>query len=82
MAAVLRRMVEAAKDEPGVEVYTYTRAAEEAFCFFALMSDVESMEAHGQTPAMQEAVADFGPLMASPPQMTSSAPLAAVGLDL
>ncbi len=82
MEAVLASMVEAARDEPGVEIYSYHRGEGNQFWFFALMSDAESMQHHGQTPAMQEAMAAFGPLMGSPPQMQMTTPVAAIGLDL
>ena len=82
MEQVLASMVEAASDEPGVEIYSYHRGDGNQFWFFALMSDAESMQHHGQTPAMQEAMAAFGPLMGSPPQMQVTMPVAAIGLDL
>ena len=82
MAEVLATMVEAARDEPGVEVYSYHRGENDTFWFFALMTDEESMKSHGQSEAMQAAMQAFGPLMAEPPQMTVTAPVAAVGLDL
>ena len=82
MEAVLASMVEAAKGEPGVEIYSYHRGEGNQFWFFALMSDAESMQHQGQTPAMQEAMAEFGPLMGSPPQMQMTTPIAAIGLDL
>ena len=47
-----------------------TGARATTFWFFALMSDAESMQHHGQTPAMQEAMAAFGAAHGrSPPQM-------------
>lgn len=82
MAAVLARMVEAAGDEPGVEVYSYHRGENDNFSFFAVMSSAESMQGHGQSEAMQAAMADFMPLMAAPPQMTMYSPVAAIGLDI
>ena len=82
MEAVLASMVEAAKDEPGVEVYSYHRGEGNQFWFFALMSDAESMQHHGQIPAMKEAMTAFGPLVGSPPQMQITTPVAAIGLDL
>lgn len=80
--AVLASMVEAARSEPGVEVYSYHRGEEGTFWFFALMADEQSMQAHGRSEAMQSAMAGFGPLVAEPPQMTVTRPVAAVGLDL
>lgn len=82
MEQVLSAMVEAARSEPGVEIYSYHRGEENTFWFFALMSDAESMQHHGQTPAMQEAMQAFMPLMADPPQMQMATPVAAIGLDL
>jgi quinol monooxygenase YgiN len=82
MQAVLAAMVTAASDEPGVEIYSYHRGEENAFWFFALMADEESMRSHGQSEAMQAAMSAFGPLVAGPPQMTVTTPVAAFGLDL
>ena len=79
--AVLARMVEAARGEPGVEIYSYHRGPENTFWFFALMADQESMQNHGQSEAMQAAMSAFGPLVAGPPQMSVTTPVAALGLD-
>jgi quinol monooxygenase YgiN len=82
MQEVLAAMVEAARGEPGVEIYSYHRGEENTFWFFALMTDAESMQNHGKSEAMQAAMSAFGPLAAGPPQMTVTTPVAAVGLDL
>ena len=82
MEAVLVRMVEAARAEPGVEIYSYHRGEENTYWFFALMTDEKSMRSHGQSDAMQAAMSAFGPLVAGPPQMTVTTPVAALGLDL
>jgi len=83
MEAVLTQMVDAASDEPGVEIYSYHRDDDgTTFWFFALMRDEEALASHGRTPAMQEAMAAFGPLAAGPPEMHTARPVAAVGLDL
>jgi quinol monooxygenase YgiN len=82
MEAVLAAMVEAASGEPGVEIYSYHRGEENTFWFFALMADEKSMQNHGQSEAMQAAMSAFGPLVAGPPQMTVTTPVAALGLDL
>ncbi len=76
MEVVLTSMVEAAHDEPGVEIYSYHRGDDDTFWFFALMADQESMQNHGQSEAMQAAMSGFGP------QMTVTTPVAAIGLDL
>ena len=80
--AVLSRMVAAARGEPGVEIYSYHRSDENNYWFFALMADEESMQKHGKSEAMQAAMAAFQPLVAGPPQMTVTTPVAALGLDL
>ena len=82
MEAVLAAMVKAASGEPGVEIYSYHRGADNAFWFFALMADQESMRDHGQSEGMQSAMSEFMPLVAGPPQMTVTTPVAALGLDL
>ncbi|MEM9514554.1 MAG: putative quinol monooxygenase [Actinomycetota bacterium] len=82
MADVLAEMVEAARNEPGVEAYTYLRGDGNQFWFFALMTDQDSMQQHGQTPAMKAAMESFMPLMAEPPQMHVTSPIAAIGLEL
>lgn len=82
MAAVLADMVEAAHDEPGVEIYSYHRGADDTFWFFALMADEESMQNHGQGDAMKAAMQAFGPLMAEPPKMSVTTPVAALGFDI
>jgi quinol monooxygenase YgiN len=82
MTAVLTRMVDAARSEPGVEIYSYHRGEGNTFSFFALMTNQAAMQAHGQSEAMQAAMADFGPLMAEPPQMAPATPIAAVGFDV
>ena len=82
MEEVLKAMVEAARSEPGCEVYSYHRGEGNTFWFFALMSDAASMQQHGQSEAMKAAMEAFMPLVAGPPQMRSSTPIAAIGLDL
>ncbi len=82
MEAVLKDMVEAAREEPGVEIYSYHRGEGNSFSFFALMANQEAMQNHGQTKAMQSAMAAFGPLMAEPPNMAPATPIAAIGFDL
>ena len=82
MEAVLSQMVEAAREEPGVEIYSYHRGDGNTFSFFALMTDEDAVQQHGQTDAMKAAMQAFGPLMAEPPQMSTSTPFAAVGYEI
>ncbi len=82
MEKVLAAMVEAARGETGVEIYSYHRGEGNTFWFFALMADEESMRNHGRGEAMRAAMSAFGPLADGPPQMTVTTPVAAFGLDL
>jgi quinol monooxygenase YgiN len=82
METVLTAMVEAAREEPGVEIYSYHRGEGNSFSFFALMANQEAMQNHGQSETMQAAMQAFGPLMAEPPQMASATPIAAIGFDI
>ena len=82
MASALSKMVEAASDEPGCEIYSYHRGEGNNFWFFAIMTDAESMQKHGQSAAMKAAMADFMPLVAGPPKMSSATPIAAMGIEL
>lgn len=82
MEDVLAAMVEAARDEPGVEIYSYHRGEDDTFWFFALMKDQEAMQNHGQSEAMKAAMQSFGPLMADRPQMSVTTPVAAIGFDI
>ena len=81
MEAVLTTMVEAARDEPGVEIYSYHRGDANTFWFFALLANEDAVKNHGQSEAMQAAMQSFGPLMAEPPQMSVTTPIAALGFD-
>ncbi len=82
METVLAAMVDAASTEPGVEIYSYHRGDDNTFWFFALMADQDSMQHHGQSDAMKAAMEGFMPLVATPPQMNMTTPVAALGLDL
>ncbi len=82
MEAAMRAMVEAARQEPGVEIYSYHRGEGNEFSFFGLMTDQEALQNHGQTDAMKAAMESIGPVMAGPPQMSSGTPFAAIGFEI
>ncbi len=46
------------------------------------MADAEAVQKHGQSEALHAAMSAFGPLVAEPPQMSMTTPVAALGLDL
>ena len=80
MEAVLAAMVAAARAEEGVEVYSYHRGEDESYWFFAVMADAASMQNHGGSEAMQAAMAAFGPLVETAPEMWTATPIAGIGL--
>lgn len=82
MAAVLADMVEAARQEPGIEIYSYHRGEGNNFSFFALLDSEEAMQEHGQSDGMKKAMESFMPLVAEPPQMSPATPIAAIGFDV
>ena len=49
---VLSQMVDAAREEPGCEIYSYHRGEGNDFSLFALMSDEAAMQTLGQGEAM------------------------------
>lgn len=82
MEVALANMVDAARDEPGTEVYSYHRGEDNTFWFFALMSNQDAMQNHGQSDAMKAAMQAFMPLAAGRPEMHVATPVAAIGLDV
>lgn len=78
---MLVRMVDAAREEPGVEIYSYHEGEDGRFWFFALMRDPESMASHGTSDAMRQAMAPFADLIAEPPEMNVLSPIAAIGIE-
>ncbi len=79
---LLAEMVDAARHEPGVEIYSYHRGEGNTYWFFALMADEDAMGKHGETDAMKAAMTNFMPLVAAAPEMSVTTPIAALGLDL
>jgi quinol monooxygenase YgiN len=80
--AMFADMVAASKDEPGCEIYAYLRGEGNEYHFFALMSGPDAMQAHGQSEAMQKAMAPMGDVLAGPPNMMVTHPVAANGFDI
>lgn len=82
MEALLADMVEAAVDEPGVEIYSFHRGQENAFWFFALVRDRDVLSNLNHNAAVNAFMAEFDKLVESPPQISVTVPVAAIGLDL
>lgn len=82
MDAALAAQVAVAAEMEGVEVYSYHRGEGNNYSYFALFTSMESIQSQGQSEALQEVMATFMELLASPPQMAMYSPVAATGLDL
>lgn len=82
MQALLADMVEEAVREPGVEIYSFHRGDENTFWFFALLTDRTSMLQHRRSDVVTAFIAEFDTLVASPPHISVTVPVAAIGLEL
>ena len=82
MDAALADVVAASEAVDGAELYSYHRDDDGTYWFFALMSNMEAMQTHGDHEAMQTAMQAFMPLMAGPPDMSMTTPVAANGFDI
>ena len=71
------------EQEPGTELYVLNRSATEpdVFWFYELYADQESLNAHGTSDAMKQAMKSFGGLIASN-ELVFGTPLRAKGLDV
>jgi len=82
MDAALAAVVTASEGVDGVESYSYHRGDDGTYWFFALMSSMEAAQNHGDNEAMQAAMPALMTLMAGPPEMSMTTPIAANGLDI
>ncbi len=82
MDAALRAIVDASESVDGVESYSYHRGEDGTYWFFALMSSMEAAQQHANNEAMQAAMPALMSLMAGPPDMAMTAPVAANGFHL
>jgi len=82
MDAALASVVAASEGVDGVESYSYHRGDDGTYWFFALMSSMEAAKNHGNNEAMQAAMPALMGLMAGPPDMSMTTPIAANGLDI
>lgn len=82
MDAALAAVVAASEGVDGVESYSYHRGDDGTYWFFALMTSMEAAQKHADNEAMRAAMAEFMPLLAGPPDMAMTTPVAANGLDI
>ena len=82
MDEALRAVVAASESVDGVESYSYHRGTDDTYWFFAIMSSMEAAQKHADNEAMQAAMPALMALLAGPPDMAMTTPVAANGLDL
>ncbi len=84
LATALGALIDAADEEPGLEVYSVHRDPNDAasFTFFELYESDDAFAAHGKGDAMRAAMGAVGGLLAGRPEVSVLAPLAAKGLQL
>jgi quinol monooxygenase YgiN len=76
MDAALAAVVAASEGVDGIESYSYHKGEGGTYWFYALMSSAEAMQVHADNEAMQTAMAGFMPLLAGPPEMSVTTPVA------
>lgn len=77
MDAALSAQTAASEGIEGIESYSYHKAEDGTYFFYALLSDMGAMETLSQTDAMQEAMPKFMALLAGPPEMSVTKPISA-----
>ncbi|MCY4663776.1 MAG: antibiotic biosynthesis monooxygenase [Acidimicrobiaceae bacterium] len=82
MDEALGAIVAASESVDGVESYSYHRGDDGTYWFFALMSSMEAAQQHADNEAMQTAMPALMALLAGPPDMAMTTPLAANGFDI
>ncbi len=78
----MKDMVAAAETIDGVELYSYHRAEDGSYWFFALMSNMDATMSHGQHPSLQAAMGAAMQAMDGHPEVTLTTPIAAAGFDI
>ncbi|NQV08034.1 antibiotic biosynthesis monooxygenase [bacterium] len=82
MDAALTAIVTASETVDGVESYSYHKGDGDTYWFFALMSSMEAAQRHGDADAMKAAMPALMSLMAGPPDMAMTTPIAANGFEI
>ncbi|MCY4069073.1 MAG: hypothetical protein OXE79_08220 [Acidimicrobiaceae bacterium] len=78
----MKAMVAAGESIDGVELYSYHRAEDGSYWFFALMSSMEATMSHAQDPALQAVMPAAMEAMDGPPEVALTTPVAAAGFDI
>ena len=78
----LAELVDVVEGSNGVEVYSYHRGDDGSYWFFALMSNREAAEKHGENPKIREIMPKLMKYLAGPPAPDMATPLKAIGLSI
>lgn len=84
LEAAIRGLIEAADEEPGLEIYSAHRSDDEpgVYWFFELYTDAAAQSVHNKGDGMRAANRAFAGLLAGRPEVIRMAPVAAKGLEL
>jgi quinol monooxygenase YgiN len=84
LVAGLRALIEAADEEPGLEIYSLHQDPKnpDTLYFFEVYSDEEAFAVHGKGEKMAAAMGALGGLLGGRPDVKVLSPLAAKGLDI
>lgn len=84
LGEVLGRLVTAAQQEPGTELYVLSQdlGRPEAWFVFEVYTDQAALDAHGSSPTMAEVFGALDGMLAEAPELTLVGPVAAKGIDL
>lgn len=84
LGELLGRLVEAARDEVGTELYVLSQdaARPEAWAVFEVYADQAALDVHSQSATMAEVFGAVGGLLAEAPELTIVHPVAAKGIAL
>ncbi len=84
LEAALASLIEAASEEPGLEIYSAhaDRSEPGVYYFFEMYADGDALKVHGKGEAMKAAMGAMGSLLGGRPEVTMLDPLVAKGLAL
>jgi quinol monooxygenase YgiN len=84
LGLAIRSVVEAAAEEPGLEVYSAHSSDDESgvYYFFEIYADAGAKAEHGKGEGMRAAMGAFAGLLAARPEVTTMTPIVAKGLNL
>ncbi len=82
LEVALASLIEAAAEEPGLEVYSAhaDRAEPGVYYFFEMYTDADALKVHGKGEAMKASMGALGSLLGGRPEVTMLDPVVAKGL--